>query len=289
MGMKQNQLTLILESAADEIPGALKEFFLLLMKSIVYVPLKSEPKEQIPILGSLKTEDLGFLTVPGGEEEEILPIFSEESFVTEWAEKELFYTDCEFRKLLWVLGEGTLLHLNPGQEIGKEFSRWELEQLKRGEGAIDELVAEFQGEEDEALFIQPAGPEFDKLKQKILAILEIAEELKEAFLVIAIEEESGRESPTLGIHYQKTIPAERRAYFLAEFERCSKEHLPADKGLTILDDLDDEQSESWTYFHDTTPFYVATVQPEEGESKGNIVKDIWKRLGNFRSDDEQET
>ena len=188
MVSKQNELTRALEAAADEIPGALGDFFRILMKSSIYVPLKSEPKKEIPILGNLQTEDLGFMTVPGGEEEQILPIFSEESFVSTWAERELFFTDCEFRKLIWVLGEGTLLHLNPGQEIGKEFSRWEIDQLKRGEGAIDEIVADFQGDEDEGLLIQPAGPEYDRLKQKLLPVLEIADEVLEAFLVTQISQ-----------------------------------------------------------------------------------------------------
>ena len=285
----QNELTLALEDAANEIPGAVERFLRILMQSTVFVPIKSEPKKDIPIFGQLETGDLGFLLSPGTGDEEILPIFSEPGYVAEWAEREIFYADCEFRKLIWVLGEDTVLHLNPGQEVGKEISRWEIEQLRRGEGAIPEIVAELQGGGESDILLEPAGPEYDPLKKKLLAVLEIATELSEAFLVVATEEEGGAVSPTLGLLYGEAVSPERREYFRAEFENCSREHLPSDRRMTILDDLDDENSPNWGLFADVNPFYVSTVAVDSGTKRGSIVHDLWKRIGNFRSDDDDET
>ncbi len=279
------KLTESLEAAANEIPGAAAEFFRLLMKSTVFLPVKSEPKSGVPILGQLETRDLGFLTVLS-DGEEILPIFSEADFVGDWADRELFYAECEFRKLIWLIGESTVFHLNPGQEVGKEISRWEIEKLRNGEAAIEEIVAELEGAGDEDLLVQPAGPEFDPFRKKLLPILEIASELELAFLVLLSEEESARTSPALGVKYSADISEERRAYFRAEFENCSRQSLPPEMQLTIFDELDDETNPNWSIFEDASPFYLATVDLDKNTEKGSIVHDLWQRLGNFRSADD---
>jgi len=259
MPVNPQQLTLLLEAAADNLDGAQATFFRALLDSKVFVPLQPglQAPKTLSKVGSGEDHigKIGFATVEY-QGSATLPIFTEESFVADWAEAETAVAEQEFQSLLWLLGEDTWLYLNPAQEVGKEITPWEIEQLKKGPTAVDELVAALNEETEEPdLIISPADNAFPEFKNKLLPILQIYPELQEAFLVGIQETNEGDIKPALGVKYAGITEA-KRLYLRSELENASKNYLPGHQQLFLVDDLDNPQSSNWKLFQDATPFYI---------------------------------
>lgn len=262
MPVTAHQLTMLLEAAADNLEGAQVTFFSALLESSVYVPLQAglqAPRNLAKIgAGEDHIAKLGFATVEY-QGSVTLPIFTQEEFVSDWAEAETAVVEQQFQSLLWLLGEETWLYLNPAQEVGKEITPWEVEQLKKGASAVPELVAALNEElEEPDLIVTPADDAFPELKNKLLPILQIYPELAEAFLVTLQESAESDLKPALGIKYQGITEA-KRVYLRSELENASKNYLAGHQQLFLVDDLDNAQSPNWKLFSESTPFYISQL------------------------------
>jgi hypothetical protein len=87
------ELTLLLEHAADGKEGAVEAFFRRLLESKVYVPVQPGFEEaemasgDVAVVGAVSAQDYGFVTIVH-DGKECLPIFTEEDFVEQWAQRE---------------------------------------------------------------------------------------------------------------------------------------------------------------------------------------------------------
>lgn len=268
---KERSLTRALSNAADGRPGAAATFFSALLRSTVYLPKHPQgPAKHVrnaTIIGKTSLSKLGYLTVTT-DDFEVLPIFSELDFVGQWAGEELEAEAKELKSLLWVLGPHVMIHLNPGQEVGKELTPWEIEQLRLGEDAIPDLVAALDEDEGEdEILVYSSDPSFDSLKFKLRPILEIYDELREAFLVTVKESESSDAQPVVGLRYAGADPTKRQ-YIRRELEEAAREYLPSHLSLIVIDDLDSPQSIHLGFFSDATPFYLALGEHVEDARAG---------------------
>lgn len=277
MNEQQKEIALLLNDAANGKANALGKFYEALLEAkLFYMPKIKKGAAQISAIGGSHIEEFGLETVVEANQE-ILPVFSEESFLREWNDDpNIIIKEIEFKKLIWLLGNKISLHLNPAQEVGKEISPWEIELLKSGKDSIGELLEEIEGSESKEIDLR-SGPElFPELKVNLLPILEIYPELEEAFLITYREEENSKDQPVLGVKYNKLDPT-KRAYLKTEFENVSQEFLPPEQQLSIIDDLDNPKSPNQKLFLDTTPFYIAqkasSKKPSGFFSK---IKSLWK-------------
>lgn len=135
---------LLLTNAAEGRAQDLEIFFRTFLSAQFHVPLR---QQAAPLSHSPKypNELVSVLGVLDGERT-IVPVFSKEEFVAEWLGQEL---DCHSHSgaaLLKLIPEGWWVCINPGQEVEKELSPWEIKKLRTGipPGSDDlaELIAE---------------------------------------------------------------------------------------------------------------------------------------------------
>lgn len=72
----------------------------------------------------------------------IVPVFLSADDLYEWSDQLPNIEEIEGRKLIERMPEQWWICLNPGQELEKEFSPWEINQLKAGPAAIDAIIEE---------------------------------------------------------------------------------------------------------------------------------------------------
>ncbi len=264
--MDSNQLlTTTLQKAAETLSYPdLEKFFHNFLEAVVFIPanLNSNPQKEVPIIGQPELNKTPYLMIHA-DELSTLPIFSEENFLISWAEREIHVVEQKVSTLLWQLPPNTILHLNPNQEIGKEFSPIEIEFLKNGKDAIPELVALAQEEEQQDLEIELPSDELLKLVPALLPVLQIYPELDEAFLLAIREVESSSARALIGLKYSKPLENEKINYIRSEIERTAQEFLLSPfTGVFIVDDLGNPHSPNQSLFLDFIPFY---------KNKNNVV------------------
>lgn len=259
---ESTNLTALLDRAsfgkAEEIRAFLKE----LLKSQVFIPLDPKAKNDLePFevkIGENTAESLGYLQVDL-EGRKLIPVFSELEFLNSWSTKtELNFVQKEFSKMLWGLNPDSWLHLNPGQNVGKEFSPWEVEILRGGEEGIEELVNELCDVSDLGVEVDTHN-QFPELQGQFRAVLEIYPEMKEAFLIAMREGETAPWKPLLGIKRQE-LKKSKVNYIREEFKNIAETVLPEMVDLVLVDDLDNANAFHAKLFEGAKPFYIAHEQ-----------------------------
>ena len=267
MSEGEKELSRLLEDAAADKPGAAEAFFQAVMRNEVYVPVKVGSQAQnwssgeIPKLGEGGLSALGFLTVQyeGGE---CLPIFTEEAFLTHWASREMPSIKKAFSSLIWLLGDSTWLYLNPNQEVGKEFTPWELQMMREGgEEAISELVAALNEEPLTEIEVRSGNDVFPEFRASLVSAVEIHPEIEEAFLVAVKEGGSEHERPMVGIRYSKVTPTKRQ-YVKQEIEAIAEDHeAEGAVYVFVIDDLGEKNTPNTALFSEAVPFYIKPRTP----------------------------
>lgn len=271
------ELTLLLNHAADGLPGAVEAFLERLLSGHVYVPLRGLPGTtensgpDVALVGEDSAEERGFLTVVY-DSKPCLPIFSQEQYLLEWAEREMPFVRKTFKSLLWIVGDDNWMYINPNQEVGKEITEWEIARLRQGVEAIPEIVASLSEVPYAEIEVRSGEDLYPELKRKLLPILELYPELNEAFLVTVKEGDAEAEKPLLGVKWAKVKDA-KRIYVKHELEECIKDFLSEKGGhITVIDDLGDKSSHNHTLFADSTPFYFANREPRGFKKVANTLK-----------------
>ena len=148
-----------MKDASTGSTDALTRFYQALLAAEVVVPDRSNieslkdsiaadyPRSSIPwfaIKGKVVDPDQG----GNDEERTILPFFSSVANIVDWCGRELSNTRIIFSSFLKSVPEDWWLCLNPGSELEKEFSPWEVSLLKQGLEALPEIVADWQSQQE---------------------------------------------------------------------------------------------------------------------------------------------
>jgi hypothetical protein len=249
-------LTDALIQAGTGSKNEIDAFFKILLNASVFIPLKTQNAPTQPIVGESTSETLPYMFVEY-EEHNCIPVFSEEAFLQHWAEREVLTSEEVFKQFIWRLPQNTWLYLNPNQDVGKEISPWEIELLKQGEDTIPDLVEGVIETEQEDVEIEPPPQELMPLTRALLPILELYEQLQEAYLLSIREAESSSPRALVGIRYSSDLPEDKLAYIRLELQNAAEEHLVRPfTGIFIVDDLGVEGSLNQNLFLDIAPFYT---------------------------------
>lgn len=255
---------MLLLDAADEKPGAAEAFYELLLRSEVYVPTQGGGNGEVSEIGNSHVDELGFVTVDY-EGQECLPIFSEPSFLYQWAGNEVPYVKKNFSSLIWLIGE-TWLYLDSNQEAGKEITAWEIELLKKGKDSIPELVAASSENPFLELEVETNSELFKELKRQLIPVLELSQKLVEAFIV-GIKQD-GQTRPMLGLRYNNVADSERK-YIREELQHVSDD-------IVIVDDLGAGPNDN--FFREATPFFIKQKPiANQNNSFFESVKNLFKK------------
>lgn len=274
---ESSNLIELLDHASLGKADRIREFLKELLKSQVFIPLSPKTKNDLePFevkIGENTAEALGYLHVEH-EGRKLIPIFSEQAFLNAWSPKaELASVKKEFAKLLLGIGSESWIHLNPGQNVGKEFSPWEIGLLKGGEEAIEELVNELCDVADLGVEVDIHN-QFPELQGQFRAVLEIYPELKEAFLIAMREGETAPWKPLLGIK-RNELKKSKLKYIQEEFKNIAETVLPEKIDLIVVDDLENANSFHAKLFEGAKPFYIAQ---EEDAAEPFSVKKLFSNL-----------
>lgn len=138
---------------------ALNRFYQTLLDAEVVVPDRSNsdslkgsegvdyPRSSIPWFAvKSKTSDVEQGSKP--EDRNIIPFFSSPTGIELWCGRPLNHSLILFKSFLQSVPEDWWLCLNPGSELEKEFSPWEIALLKQGIEALPEIIADWQDQRD---------------------------------------------------------------------------------------------------------------------------------------------
>jgi SseB protein N-terminal domain len=265
--LTQNEnLENLLAQACGGEKNAVRSFYELLIISEIVVPLKYNPNTTHGQLADAEIEfkgqqsdseqetKLGNILTVEFEGKRILPIFTDKSHLYSWAEREIPYQLQKFSSLIWLLGGDIILHLNPGQDCGKEISNWEVQKFKEGPEAISELVEEFISEQNFDFDFIPDSEKILKLRKKVATIVESYPEIDEAFL---FELKQDKELPTIffGLSHQN-LSSQSIDSIRAEVETFMEQFSETSGEFIFVDDISDKQGFHYSLFQNAMPFYI---------------------------------
>lgn len=120
--------------------GATRDFFQAFLVTPCFVPRRHQLH---PLSDSPPYPD-EFLDILGVSDNErvIVPVFSSPDFISEWSGASFEYRSMSGLELLKLVPDMWWIVLNPGQEIDKEFSPWEIAELRSGSAGIEEVLNE---------------------------------------------------------------------------------------------------------------------------------------------------
>lgn len=172
----------LLKRSADGDKTAAKEFLSQFLTTKVYVP---ERHQNHPLSHSPEYPN-EFFTLLGVHQNETtsIPIFTEASGIKEWSGHELLYKEISVTKLLVIIPDNWWLTYNPQSEFGKEFSPWEVEQLRTGADAIDDIVSEIYLDEGvkPLELVEVSKEEYSPLKDALKIYAESKPQISEIYL-----------------------------------------------------------------------------------------------------------
>ena len=134
---------------------AAKEFLRCFLTATLFVP---ERHQSVALAGVAKYPN-DFVSVLGVSDNTttFVPCFTCADYIEDWSGNKLQFKEVQASKLLELIPDGWWLVLNPSSEVEKEFSPWEIEQLKAGERNIAEVVAEIFSDDTQPISIGPIG------------------------------------------------------------------------------------------------------------------------------------
>lgn len=240
------------------------------------IPARNPAKEGIAIIGRDGTEAHDFATV-ALEGRRYLPFFASEENLHAWLGPAAPFRKVSLEKILYSVKGETWLYLEPNQEYGKEFSPWEIEQLRLGPGAIEDLVADQLEDTPREIGISQDTSLYPEFRSRLRTMLDVFEEIEEAFLLIAAEEGAGQGNVLLGIR-QTNLDPEKQKYLSQEIDFARASALPAGVSAAVLFDLSDPKSPNSKLFRGAVPFYIAQRKVEGTVGKiGAAVSGLLRR------------
>lgn len=254
----------LLDKAAEGTDEARENFYFALLDASVFLPVRGDDTAVSAAQITIGTNSLAALGVilANHDGKEVVPVFSSADHLKSWLESEdAKFETLPFVTLLKLVNDSQWLHLNPGQDVGKLFSPWEIQQLRGGPEAIAELAKEIgEGDDGAASIARPNDEEFAGFYRALRVICEAYEEVNEAFVVqVGLSEGTClRVLCGLSVRDEDSIPArkrERLSMLTEEIREALEQELGSGAEITFITDLGNELNPNWEIFSGVTPIY----------------------------------
>jgi len=249
-----------------------------LLEAEIFVPLSDRVTEDRPlirqIVASLQdSASLNFFTMPV-DDRKVLPIFTSAESALEWGQERFVLSSIPFQLLLDLAPGDLWYHLNPGDEVGKEFSPWELERLKLGAEAIDEILSEIDDSAGNPFEIDRQPEHLQALRQHLMTTLEVYAEIQEAFLVSVRSDPQDPERAVIGFRGERLSEA-RLTAIRTELVDLVTQLLGHPSAFVIVANIDDRRDPNAALFDECTPFFFRASFPST-----SFLARLWGRLFN---------
>jgi hypothetical protein len=172
----------LLSAAIDGGREAVERFYTRLLDARVVVPRRFQA---LPLSDSPEyPHELFDLLGVKDRERVCIPIFTTAESVPAWSGTEFLLREISLTELLGLVPDGWWIVLNPGSEVEKEFSPWELEQLRAGQESVPLLVEEALADEAEhGLSFCEIEPEFVGLGGVLADFAQSRSEIESVYLL----------------------------------------------------------------------------------------------------------
>ena len=212
-----------LEEALDGDRAQVEQFFRVLLRSSLTVPKRFQ---HLPLSDSPQYPN-EFLDILGIKDKDrtVVPVFSRAELVKEWSGTEFLSRQLSLAELINLLPEEWWVVINPGSDIEKELTPWELSQLKVGEQGIPILIEENSAfEADRGMSFLPAPAEFSKVERDLAAFAATRSSIQGLYLLLRDRGDSeGLPALVVGVRSELRSSTELdtlRAELLAVAERA---------------------------------------------------------------------
>lgn len=177
------QLPPLMERALDGDKDAARLFLTEFLKGPIFVPERYQAAD--PAGAPAYPSDLVWVMGLQDSDRVIVPAFTDPEMIDAWAGGALTYRSPSGKALLDAVPDGWWLWLNPGEDIEKEFSPWEINELRQGPGSFDAVLDEiFPGEIIEPLAVHPLKKEErPDLKNALIEFAQTAPEIRRVFIL----------------------------------------------------------------------------------------------------------
>lgn len=181
-----SSLELNLGRAADGERSAMIGFYKALFSGPLFVP----ERYQAQSLSHIPTYPNDLFNIMGIADQDrvVTPVFADPKHIQEWCGQELKYRTFNGQQLLELVPKEWWLCIEPGLEVYKEMSPWELDQLRDGDAGIEAIVDELCPEIVQMVETRPLkDSEHAELKFKLRAT---ASKIKAVTNLYILNEES---------------------------------------------------------------------------------------------------
>ncbi len=238
----------------SDIEGFLESF----LETVLYVPERhqAQPMSDSPVYPD------EFLNILGVQQEDraFVPVFTDEELVEDWLGQELSVRKLSGHELLQLMPDEWWISLNPGSEYGKEFSPWEVRELRLGRDGIEEVVDELlQAEEN--VVLQLNQPNHEDYGDLIESLKDFAERKNDILRLYLLREERKNQEcekrKTLLVGVESKIASPSDLSNLQDTVRAiaAKALIGSDEDVRVYVDRDPEESMALSLFRNAAPFY----------------------------------
>lgn len=169
--MTNDNLALLLQSASEGERTSVIAFLEAFKSAELVVPEKLQ-NPRFDFLPAYPDRPLNILALQDGDTITV-PVFSAPNLVQQWSNRDLSVRSMKSTDLIRLLPEDWWLALNPGADIRKDFSPWELSRLLGTQTELEEIATELELE----FGVEPLSVR----KLTSVEYLEVRAKLKEIF------------------------------------------------------------------------------------------------------------
>lgn len=246
-----------MQAALQGSRDAARTFYEALFEGPLYVP---DRHQRLPLSDAPQyPNDLVHILGVQAPDRVVVPVFTNSAYVTSWCGAELEVKSFKGQQLFRTVPEDWWIVLNPGQDVEKEISPWEIGVLRPGPEGIDEVLDDlFAREVIDPLTVAPVeADDYKALQSGLLEIAPKVEGLDKIFLLKEHGRDIDGEEVTqilVGLQIDPKKP-ERLEPIRDELKQVIDRAQIGDDQAKILIGIDAEQGVALGVFKGVEPIY----------------------------------
>jgi hypothetical protein len=264
------------EAAYSGRRDAVETFFQALFDGPVYIPRRyqSQPMSDSPDYPGDFVDVLGITD----DDRVIVPVFSNPDGIEEWCGNPLQWRCMNGIEAAKVIPDDWWVVINPGSEIEKELSPWEIERLREGKEALLELVTEALSDKDvDPMHVRPCGSdEFEAPLNSLRNYIENDTRFNTLYALVeenAAADGSAVATLLIGIAVSNDVPGATFATVQDELDALIAPFMIGGQPKKIFIGYDVNKSVMLGIFKGSEPLYQRSTKASEG----SLLKKIFSR------------
>ncbi len=261
--MDNREIESLMSLALEGDKDAGRQFYTALLQTTLFVPDRAQ---NFPLTESPEyPTDLVHVLGIQDKDRVVVPAFLQPEHVREWFKNELNVSEMSCERLLRSIPDGWWLVINPGLDVEKECSPWEIERLREGPQAIEEVLEEaFATEPIEMLDVRPLD---ESIYPTLIAKLQEYGQAHAWVRALYVLEEQGRDvegqvisTILIGAHVDLT-QLQNFESIRDEIQNIAHHELIGNSRARVVVGDTVEHHVSLGVFHGMTPLYSGKNEP----------------------------